>query len=293
VTRLDRWTVGYAAVSSAVLLLRWSRVPMPGLLAAAHVLLLLVVWLAMHLRQRRAGAFLAEFYPVIFVTALYTELGVLNAAQDVSHDALVQSWDRALFGGQPSLDWIRTQPWPFLSAILHSAYMAYYIVVPGAPLGLWLSGRREASRETLLRIMATFYVCYTIFLLFPVAGPRYVFPMAENAATTVGPARWVHAILQSGSAWGTAFPSSHVAVTVVAALSAFLAWPKLGRPLVILTVCLTLGTVYGQFHYGTDALAGTFVGIAMLRVRNRAPVTRPSSAAPSAIPRASVGTGTS
>ena len=269
-TRLDVWTAAYAGIVSIMLIVRWSNVPLPGLLLLAHVLLLAVVWLAAQLRRRRADAFLAEFYPVIFVTALYTELGVLNAALGVSHDPLVQSWDRALFGGQPSLDWIRTQPSPFLSAILHSAYMAYYIVVPGAPLGLWLSGRRDASRETVLRIMATFYVCYTIFLLFPVAGPRYLFPMAENAATDVGPARWVHTILQSGSAWGTAFPSSHVAVALVAALSALLAWPTLGGPLLVLTVLLGMGTVYGQFHYGVDAMAGAFTGTAMLLVRDRA-----------------------
>jgi membrane-associated phospholipid phosphatase len=270
VTRLDLWTAAYAGVASIVLALRWSTVPMPALLLLAHVLLLAVVGLAARLRRRRPDAFLAEFYPVIFVTALYTELGILNAAQGISHDPLVQSWDHALFGTQPSLDWIRAQPWPFLSTILHSAYMAYYIVVPGAPLGLWLSGRREASRETMLRIMATFYVCYTIFLLFPVAGPRYLFPMAENPATSVGPARWVHAILQAGSAWGTAFPSSHVAVALVAALSALLSWPTLGGPLLALTILLGLGTVYGQFHYGVDAMAGALTGTAMLLVRDRA-----------------------
>jgi membrane-associated phospholipid phosphatase len=269
-SRLDQWTLGYAVVSSLVLIGRWSLpLPWPGLLVIAHALLFALVLLAAELRRRRPGAFLADFYAVIVVTALYTEVGILNATQGVSHDLQVQSWEQALLGSQPSLDWIRAQPWPFMSAVLHLAYMSYYVIVPGAPLGLWLSGRREAGRETLLRIMATFYVCYTIFLLFPVAGPRYLFPGAENAATAVAPARWVHSILQSGSAWGTAFPSSHVAVSLVAALSALLAWPTLGMPLLVLTVLLACGTVYGQFHYAVDALAGAVVGVAMLVVRSR------------------------
>jgi membrane-associated phospholipid phosphatase len=267
---LDRWTLGYGVVASIALASRWSLpLPHPALLVAGHVLLFAIVCLAVTLRGRRPGAFLAEFYPVIIVTGLYTEVGILNGTRGLSHDALVQSWDMALFGRQPSLDWIRSHPWPPMSAVLHLAYMSYYVIVPGAPLGLWLSGRRDAALETLLRIMATFYVCYTIFLLFPVAGPRYLFPMADNAATAVAPAQWVHSILRSGSAWGTAFPSSHVAVSLVAALSALLAWPALGGPLLVLTILLAMGTVYGQFHYGIDALAGAVVGMAMLAVRRK------------------------
>jgi membrane-associated phospholipid phosphatase len=267
-TRLDLWTLAYMVAASVVLAARWSG-PLPHreLLAAAHVLVFATVWLAATQRERRPGRFLSEFYPVLIVTALYTEVGMLNAAQSVAHDPVVQGWDRALFGGQPSLDWIRSQPWPWLSAVLHVAYMSYYVIVPGAPLGLWLSGRRAASQQALLRIMATFYVCYTIFMIFPVAGPRYLFPMADNAATAVPPARVVHAILQSGSAWGTAFPSSHVAVAMVAALSALLAWRKLGGPLTVLAILLALATVYGQFHYAIDAISGAIVGIVMLVVR--------------------------
>jgi membrane-associated phospholipid phosphatase len=265
---LDAWTLAYAIVSTVALVQCWPRLLGREWLLAGHVLLFALVFLAAELRRRRPGAFLAEFYPVIVVTGLYTEVGMLNTAIGISHDTLVQSWDRAVFGGQPSLDWIRAQPWPWMSAVLHLAYMSYYVIVPGAPLGLWLSGRREAGRETVLRIMATFYVCYTAFLLFPVAGPRFLFPMAENAATAVAPAQWVHAILKSGSAWGTAFPSSHVAVALVAALSALLAWARLGIPLVILSVLLALGTVYGQFHYATDAVAGAVTGVVMLSVRS-------------------------
>jgi len=269
-SRLDIWTLAYMTVASIVLAMRGSSpLPRRELLATAHVLVFVLVWLAARLRERRPNALLAEFYPVIIATGLYTEVGLLNIAQGISHDAIVQGWDRALFGTQPSLAWIRAQPWPWMSAILHVAYMSYYVIVPGAPLGLWLSGRRDASRETVLRIMATFYLCYATFLMFPVAGPRYLFPMAENAATATLPARVVHAILQSGSAWGTAFPSSHVAVALVAGLSALLAWRKLGVPLTVLAILLALGTVYGQFHYAIDALSGAVIGVVMLAVRNR------------------------
>ena len=104
---------------------------------------------------------------------------------------------------------------------MHAAYLSYYAILAAVPLGMWWSGRFPAARETLLLIMVTFYVCYPLFLIFPVAGPRYVFPPPRNAATEVPLAVLTHRLLEGGSAWGTAFPSSHVAAGLVAALAAF------------------------------------------------------------------------
>ena len=144
---------------------------------------------------------------------------------------------------------------------MHGAYLSYYAIVAGAPLAMWWSGRFRAARETLLLIMVTFYACYTIFLIFPVAGPRYVFPLPRNAATEVRLAVLTHRVLEGGSAWGTAFPSSHVAAGLVAALAAIRHLRSLGWVLLPLAMLLSLGTVYGQFHYAVDALAGAGVAL--------------------------------
>jgi membrane-associated phospholipid phosphatase len=210
-------------------------------------------------RARAAGAFgrlLAEFYPLVLTVALYTHVGLVNLARGVAHDARVQGWEQALFGCQLSAAWIRAFPSPAWSTLMHASYLSYYAILAGSPLGLWLSGRRAPARETLLAMMVAFYLCYTAFLLFPVAGPRYLLPAAANAATAVPAARLAHRLLESGSAWGTAFPSSHVAVALVAAACAWRAWRPLGAVLLPLALLLSLATVYGQLHYGVDALAG-------------------------------------
>jgi membrane-associated phospholipid phosphatase len=265
---LDRWTLGYLAVTSTALSWRWNAgLPHRELLALVHLLLGGLVFLAPRARaQGGFGGLLGEFYPLIVVTALYTELGLLNTAAGVSHDALVQAWEEALFGGQPSLDWIRAQPWPALAWPLHVGYLSYYFILVVAPLGLWITGRRDAARRTLLLEMASLYICYSIFLVFPVAGPRYLFPLARNAATETAIAVFTQKLLNTGSAWGTAFPSSHVAVALVCAVSAWWEWRALGAVLLPLAVLLTLGTVYGQFHYAVDALAGAVVAGAILAV---------------------------
>jgi membrane-associated phospholipid phosphatase len=118
--------------------------------------------------------------------------------------------------------------------------------------------------------MSTFYVCYSIFFLFPVAGPRYLFPPAENAATAVPVAALTHRLLEAGSAWGTAFPSSHVAAALVGATCAWRGFRPLGAVLLPAAVLLTLATVYGQFHYAVDSLGGAALALAALTVDRRA-----------------------
>jgi membrane-associated phospholipid phosphatase len=263
---LDRLTLGYVGVATLALAAAWPlALPGRGLLAFAHVLLVVLVLLAPRARREGpAGQLLGAFYPLIVEIALYTEVGLLNGARGVSHDAVVQGWEAALFGGQPSRDWIRAQPWPWLSWPLHLGYLSYYLILAAAPLALWLRGQRDSARHTLFQMMLAFYACDAIFLLFPVAGPRYLFPLAHNAATATLPAVFAQRLLNEGAAWGTAFPSSHVAVALVASLSAGRAWRRLGVVLIPAAVVLACGTVYGQFHYAVDALAGAALAALVL-----------------------------
>lgn len=268
-TALDVWTIAYACFASAVIV--WHGGSLAAPLVAAHAALVAVALLAPRLRASNgAGRFIAAFYPLLAVLGLYSAIGLVNGAAMTSHDAAVQRWEAALFGGQPSRDWIRAWPHPALSWTLHVAYLSYYMTLAAAPLGLWLSGRRESARHVAFLMMLTFYLCYAAFLLFPVTGPRYVFPPADNAATAVLPARLTQRLLDGNAAWGTAFPSSHVAVSLVGAAAAGREWAALGTFLLVPAMLLTLGTVYGQFHYASDAIAGSVLAGIVLAVTRKA-----------------------
>lgn len=272
---VDRATLFYLViVTLAVLLsLRGDDPPRWAWLLVAHALLALLVMVAP--RARRAGAlgrFLGDWYPMLLLGGLYGEIGVLTLDAGVQHDWMVQRWEAWLFGTQVSYDWIRAMPSPVLSGVMHACYLAYYPMLYASPVGLWLSRRHDAARHTILAVMITFYVCYTVFIFFPVAGPRYAFELADNAATGIWVARAVQWILNHGDSWGAAFPSSHVAASVVATAMALRYWRPLGLVLLPFAVGLTLAVVYGQFHYGIDALVGVSLAAAMLAlVRLRPP----------------------
>jgi hypothetical protein len=215
------------------------------------------------------GQFLGDWYPILLLAALYGEIGVLTLDAGFTNDLAIQRLEAWMFRSQVSYRWIREMPVPWLSVVLHSSYLAYYAILYAAPLGLWFSGRRDAARHTILGVMVTFYLCYAVFLFFPVAGPRYAFDLAQNAATEVGPARLAQWVLDHGDSWGAAFPSSHVAASVVATGMALRYWRPLGVALLLPTSGLVLAVVYGQFHYAVDALSGLLVAGIMLAVMQR------------------------
>ena len=259
---IDRLTIGYAAVALAFTL-AWGPRTLPAALLLPLTLCAvaaLAFWIAPRARHAgELGQLLAEIYPSLLAVALYTEIGLVNAARGIAHDVLVQRWEEAVFGSQVSMEWIRAFPSPLWSSVMHGAYLSYYAILAGAALGLWWSGRRAGARQAVFATMLTFFVSYTLFFLFPVAGPRYLLPAADNAATNVPLAVMAHRLLERGSAWGTAFPSSHVSAALVAAACTLRHWRALGAVLLPAAVLLSLSTVYCQFHYGVDALAGVLV----------------------------------
>jgi membrane-associated phospholipid phosphatase len=197
-------------------------------------------------------------------------LDVLNGPGAVPvHDGVVQQWELAIFGAQLSTEWWRAMPSEFLSALLHAAYLSYYLIVV-AP-AFYFVWRRDlaALRHFVLVVMTTFVLCYLVFIFFPVAGPYYVFARPEAWFTDNIFARMVYGTLSSGSSYGAAFPSSHVAAAVAATLAASRGSKQLAMALAVPTVSLTVAVVYCQMHYGVDAVAGLLVGAGVTAVVNR------------------------
>ena len=292
VTAVDVVTLLYIAIATAAVL-AFSGHDHAGwnLLLTAHALILVLVLIAPAARHSGpVGRFLGDWYPMLLLGGLYAEVGVLNVDLAYQHDLAVQRLELWTFGSQLSYRWIREMPNPLLSWFFHGCYLAYYAILYSSPLGLWVSGRRAAARHTIFAVMITFYLCYVVFLFFPVAGPRYAFDVAHNAATDVWPARATQWLLDRGDSWGAAFPSSHVAAAVVAAVCALRYWRRLGLVLAPFTIGLVLSVVYGQFHYAVDAVAGLIVAAAVLASHAIYHATAPA-AAPAALAEGGLETG--
>ena len=113
-------------------------------------------------------------------------------------------------------------------------------------------------------MVVVYAACFAMYALFPVDGPRFV---RGPSMAQAGPIRTiVMRLLESGSSRGTAFPSSHVAASVVAALCALRHQRRTGLVVAILTVGLAIGAVYGGYHYGVDIVAGALTGLSAFAI---------------------------
>jgi len=245
-----------AALATAGRVSEW-----PWLLACDALALLLLELLARAGRASRVAAVAALGYPLVLVPAYYAQLGIIGAGVGHVRDLVVQRWETALFGGQPSVAWHVAMPAAWLSELLHACYLSHYLIVIGVPLWLWLRAGSDAAERAVFGIALAFYVCFLISVLFPVAGPGYWFPPPAGADQRVATARLVHWVIDSGSSYGTAFPSSHVAASWTAVLMATKRARGLAAGLAPVALGLAAGTVYGQFHYAMDAGAGALVAL--------------------------------
>jgi membrane-associated phospholipid phosphatase len=257
---VDWLLLAYLGVVSVVAAMRVSTQPECWWLLAAHALFLLFLVFLTRPGQGVVGRTFRELYPIFLLPALYSELDILNAASVPVHDRVVQHWELLVFGMQISREWWQLAPSRFWSAVLHAAYLSYYLIISAPALYYAWKGDLPAVRRFVLIVMSTFVLCYLVFIFFPVAGPYYMFPRPASWFTDNAPARLVYQALATGSSYGAAFPSSHVAAALAATLSAGWVSRRLGILLAIPTLLLTVGVVYCQMHYGVDAVAGLVIG---------------------------------
>jgi membrane-associated phospholipid phosphatase len=231
-------------------------------IAIAHALILLLLWLIARPGAGPARGLLRDIAPLLLLLGLYAALDVLSGGGAIpAHDATVLRWEEALFGGQPARDWWQQQPSHFWSAVLHAVYLSYYLLIAAPALAFLIRGDRPALRRYTRNVMCTFAVCFLIFIFWPVGGPYYQFARPTVAFVDNLPATLVYASLGTGSSFGAAFPSSHVAATTAAWISAWQGWRTLALVMLVPVVLMPIATVYTQMHYAIDALTGVLVGI--------------------------------
>jgi membrane-associated phospholipid phosphatase len=264
---VERLLVVYLGFTTLLGLLRLPAQPAIGWVLLANLLSGNLIFLLSRAHLGTTGRRLRAIYPVLLLAALYPAIDILNGFGAVSvHDPAVLAWEHRLFGGDISRTWWQAAPSPFWSTVLHGAYFAYYAIVLAPVLVFALRGKTCDAERAVLWLIATFLTCYTLFLMYPVAGPYYEFPRPAAWFLDNAPARLVYATLGRGSAYGAAFPSSHVAAALVATAAAFRGSPSLGRLLVLPTVLLSVGVVYCQMHYAVDAVAGAAIGAVAIAV---------------------------
>ena len=261
----DLYTTAYLVFGLATLAIAPHRPPSAALLIVLHVTAIAAIVGARRFRIDRwkAGAVVLDFYPLVGFGLFYSEVGPLVRAMHVGglHDAAIQNLEQIIFGFQPAQELHLLWPWRPLGEYLHLGYFAYYFLTPTLAVVLWLRRPRREFEIAIGTVSLSYYLCFAIFLLYPVVGPYHAFPRSDPATVGYLLPGLVRSVLDRGSSLGAAFPSSHVAVAVTVWIMAMRFHVRLSRVFALIVPALIVGVVYGGYHYAVDALAGVALAI--------------------------------
>lgn len=239
-----------------------------GLIFVIIIFSMLALFKATNHCKNRIIHFLRLFYPQLLYILFFGEAIILSQLfyNNYSFDWFFSQIDFMLFSSQPSI--VFHQLVPNTPLITELAFFSYFFFFPLICLGLWLlylQGRiREAVRAFLITTIS-FYILFLFFVFFPVKGPKYFFPYLNkiwyNNFEGYFFTSFMRNLFNHMNLAGAAFPSSHVAISLIAILlNRRYNWP-LALVFITPTILLFFSTVFIYAHYVVDVIGGIGSGI--------------------------------
>lgn len=212
----------------------------------------------------RLTAFFRWLYPAILFGAFYRLTGgLMFLAFDGFLDSQLVAFEGMLLGLNPTLfiDQHLLSVWA--NELFSFCYFMYYPMMPAFLIPVFVIKDYDVIRRSLTTICLTFFSGYLLFFLYPVEGPRWYFAH-EYSHQVVGPVfrQMVSYVIAEGAVRGGAMPSTHTGVALVFMFYCFKHYRPWGWVLLPIVTGLAIGTVWGRFHYASDAVVGA--GLAMI-----------------------------
>jgi membrane-associated phospholipid phosphatase len=211
----------------------------------------------------RLARFLRCFYPQAYYGPLFLE-SILLSGQAMGgriHDRLFADLDLAVFGFQPAREFSAALgQCPWCNELMFAAYFLFYAMLAVTPwIPFFRGDETEAERES--SVFAGFMLAsFVFYVFFRVVGPKHYLP--DLSAAGYG---WLHGgffarftggILSRTVTTGAAFPSSHVAISLMMCCFVARTEPRLLRLYIPLAILIASATVYIYAHWAADVAGG-------------------------------------
>lgn len=205
--------------------------------------------------------FARHWYPLPLYIFCFEELqGLVHLIFPGWFDRWLIAFDYNFAGVHPSV-WFARFANPPLNDFMQFAYMTYFLYLVILPAILYLQRDRLAFWTVMTSTAIAHDSVYLIAVLFPVESPYYSLASLHIQALRGGFfTAAIDFIERFGRVHGAAFPSAHVAGSMVAMLAARRYRPWLFWTCLPFFICMCVATVYGRYHYVADVLAGIAVG---------------------------------
>ena len=210
------------------------------------------------------------------IVLAYREMGWF-AQPHLAHtlEASWVTWDRVVLHG--GLKAAIESFGPVIPSILEISYALVYALAPFAVVMLYVYRRREKVDQFLFAFALTVLLCYAQFPFWPSEPPRVVFLGQDLPSYDTVFRRFNLWMLGNYGIHTSVFPSAHVAGAFAAAFGAMRVLPErpwVGRFLLVTASLIAIATVYGRYHYLSDAVAGLLVALAAFGVQRFTAVPR-------------------
>ena len=195
--------------------------------------------------------------------------GLVHAIVPGWFDRVLVAFDYGLVGVHPSL-WLTRFASPALNDSMQFAYMTHFLYLVILPAILYVKRERLAFWTVRVSTAIAHDSVYVIAVLVPVESPYYSLAALEPQKLTGGYCTaLIEFIERFGRVHGAAFPSAHVAGSMVAILASWRYRRWLFWLCLPFFVSRCVATVYGRYHYVADVLAGLAVGAVGFSVGTR------------------------
>lgn len=220
--------------------------------------------------------FLRTFYIHAFYAPYFAEVILLSQAVwgPFSLDSMLANIEGGIFGFQPALEFSRALfHLPAVNELFFFGYFSYYLILTSSFWVLFLLGRDEEARRGVYITITAFAFLYIWYVFFPVNGPKFFFESlhrtwySEFEGFLFVPL--MRAIFDRAPLAGASFPSSHVAIGLIAVLFLRRHLPRLFYLYFALFLLLSVSTVYIYAHYVVDIIAGLVVAPPLLWAATR------------------------
>ena len=205
--------------------------------------------------------FARSWYPLPLYLFFFEELqGLVHIIFPGWFDQWLIQFDFNFAGVHPSV-WMAKFSSPALNDFMQFAYMTYFLYLVILPGILYAQKERTAFWNVMVSTAIANYAVYFIAVLFPIESPYHSLaavnttPLAGGYFTAA-----VELIERFGRVHGGAFPSAHVAGSMVAMLASWRYRRWLFWVCLPFFAAMCISTVYGRYHYVADVLAGIVVG---------------------------------
>lgn len=257
-------TFAYLAWVNLALIIFHRNVMHAGMYIVAHIWLCLgiicISWAAGH-SKNPVLQFVRSWYPLPLYIGFFEELrGLVHMIFPGWFDRWLIQFDYGFAGVHPYL-WLARFSSPAMNEFMQFAYMTYFLYLVILPAILYAQKDRLAFWTVMVSTAVAHYSVYVIAVLFPVESPYHSLAPLETKSLAGGYfTATIDLIERFARVHGGAFPSAHVAGSMVALLAAYRYRRWLFWVCLPFFASMCVGTVYGRYHYVADVLAGIAVG---------------------------------